>query len=109
MRHSKQTFICGIHKDVYQIYEKQEYDKKSKKTIINRINKWKSSIPSSTHEQIYNKISTSSANDHRYNMLYESVKKKRCRQVQNKNRSAISLKSSQFIDKDKLSKNQNIF
>lgn len=41
----QQSFVCGIDKNIYQIYKKQKNFNNNKRSIINRINKWKNAIP----------------------------------------------------------------
>lgn len=98
-------FIFGTDQSTITIYRNYIKEKEAQFKLANRIKKWKSIVP----EEKASFQSFQCMTTEKYHKLFNSVQKKRDKFTKTKKKPMISLKSSQFIEKDKLFKDENIF
>lgn len=67
---------------------------------MNRVNQWKSIISDQTHTEMSFKPITTE----KYQSLFQNVQKKRAKMNRNKKKCEVSLKNSQFINREALFK-----
>ena len=97
-------YVFGVCKNVIDVYNNYVKERQAQEKMASRIQKWKNIAPKeNTKSECFKAM-----NDEKYQKLFDTVQKKR-KGKWNMRKPISTIKSQNFIDRDKLFKDSNIF
>ena len=97
-------YVFGVCKNVIDVYNNYVKERQAQEKMASRIQKWKNIAPKENTKSECFKV----MNDEKYQKLFDTVQKKR-KGKWNRRKPISTIKSQNFIDRDKLFKDSNIF